>query len=846
MSEPSMPEHPRDFTLGEWLVRPASGEVEGASSAFRLEPKVMEVLVYLAERPGRVVTKEELLDNVWKDAFVADGALFRHISELRRRLGDDSRTPRIIETIPKRGYRLVATVAPVAPAATSGRARAARPTPTSATRLRPSPSARLPAPPEVAPDAAMAASRPTRRLLVPALSLVALVAVSLTLLLRSRPDPARAPAPTDRPRLAVLYFENASDDPTLDWLRSALADMLVSGLAQSPALEVLGTDRLFQILRGLKRLDERAYPPEVVKQVAKEAGSDRVVQGSFARVGTQLRLKIQLLDGESGEVLLSEAVDGPVDAQLFSLVDELGRRIRVRLAVPSDAAVERDLKDITTSSLEAYRYYAEGIRLHLRFQPDEARVMFEKAITIDPGFAMALAKLSVVHHNIGQDRKSAEYAERALANLQRLSPRERYSIQGWYYVRREETIGRAVDAYSQAIATFPDFAAARANLGAALVTLERYGEALIHFEELFRQRFPGFAPYLNASKAYEALGRFADSEAHLVAFRERQPDNAAVHRSFGFNLLAAGKLDEALAVLERSRALDPPDLAPEWGRFVASVLREDWDTAAAASRTMSDSGDPYWRWSGLADRALVQLFRGRSRDALESLAAAVASQEQEPGELSALSRIAAARVRLLHGDAARARAEALKAQQEAPGNPGEWHGLFVQALAEEALGRTTDADRTAARLGDKAAAIPSDKEKRRHRHLLGELLLRRGDPRGALVQLNAAVASLAPRGTLAGSELPQHVPIWFSLGSAHLAAGDAAAALPWLEKVIGSGYERLHWPVPYVQSHYLRARALESLARRDEARASYARFVALWGEGDLDRAALAEARRKSR
>ncbi len=829
MSEPLLSDRAKDFTIGEWLVRPSSGEVRGESTSFRLEPKVMEVLVYLAERPGSVVTKEELLENVWKDTFVADGALFRHISELRRQLGDDSRTPRFIETLPKRGYRLVA---PVRLALSDHRDVAEESTPAAPTL-------------EAAPAVTAKAARLPRRIVWLAAALAA-AGVGLVFALRPRPEPTPTPAEGPRPRLAVLHFANTSGDPALDWLRPALTELMVSGLAQSPALEVLPTDRLHQVLRELKLLEQRVYSADFVKQVAEKAGSENVVVGSFVKVGDRLRLSVVLQDARSGQLLLSEKVEGPVDAQVFSMVDELSHRIRARLAVPMDAAIERDLKEITTSSLDAYRYYAEGIKLALRYQQDEARVLFEKAVEIDPGFAMALAKLSVVHFNIGQDKKSTEYAERALANLERLSPRERYSIQGWYYVRREETLGRAVEAYSQALATFPDYAAARANLGAALTTLERYEEALVHFEALFRQRFPGFAPYLNAAKAYEALGRFDEAEAGLSAFRERQPDNAAVHRTLGFKLLAAGKLDEGLAMLERARALDPSDLAPEWGRFVASVLREDWESAAAASRARAASDDLYWRWAGLADRALVQLFRGRSGGARKSLEAAVASQKQEPGDLSALSRVAAARVCLLLGDAERALVEARKAQLEAPGNPGEWHGLFVQALAEEALGRHADADRTAETLGRKAAAIPSEKEKRRHLHLLGELLLLRGDPKGALVPLSGAAASLAPRGTLAGSELPQHVPIWFSLGSANLAAGDAAAALPWLEKVTSSGFEHLHWPVPYVKSHYLRARALESLGRSDEARASYAHFVALWGEGDLDRDKVVEARRKSR
>ena len=97
-----------DFRVGPWLVRPSLNAISQNGTSTRLEPKVMEVLVCLAEHAGEAVAKEKLLQTVWPDTFVSDDVLKRSISELRRVFGDDARESRIIETIPKRGYRLVA------------------------------------------------------------------------------------------------------------------------------------------------------------------------------------------------------------------------------------------------------------------------------------------------------------------------------------------------------------------------------------------------------------------------------------------------------------------------------------------------------------------------------------------------------------------------------------------------------------------------------------------------------------------------------------------------------------------------------------------------------------------
>ena len=101
-----------DFRVGPWLVQPSLNTISQNGTSNHLEPKVMEVLVCLAGHAGEVVPKENLLQSVWPDTFVSDDVLKRSVSELRRAFSDDARLSRIIETIPKRGYRLVALVKP--------------------------------------------------------------------------------------------------------------------------------------------------------------------------------------------------------------------------------------------------------------------------------------------------------------------------------------------------------------------------------------------------------------------------------------------------------------------------------------------------------------------------------------------------------------------------------------------------------------------------------------------------------------------------------------------------------------------------------------------------------------
>ncbi|HET9704518.1 MAG TPA: serine/threonine-protein kinase, partial [Vicinamibacterales bacterium] len=212
-----------------------------------------------------------------------------------------------------------------------------------------------------------------------------------------------APA-AEKPSVAVLYFDNASGDRELDWMRTGITEMVVTDLSQSGDIEVVGTDRLYGILAEMKRQDDRVLTPEVISAVAERTGVNRVIVGSYMKAGDAIRINVRLQDAKTGRIESSERVDGPNAAALFAMVDDLSRRIRAKfervtvgtnlLTQPraaEEGGLDRGLGDVTTSSIDAYRLYAEGVNLHERFLENEAAAQFGKAIALDPQFALAYA-----------------------------------------------------------------------------------------------------------------------------------------------------------------------------------------------------------------------------------------------------------------------------------------------------------------------------------------------------------------------------------------------------------------------------------------------------------------------
>jgi tetratricopeptide (TPR) repeat protein len=681
-----------------------------------------------------------------------------------------------------------------------------------------------------------------RRFGIAALGAIALVALVAALLLWREPKAPVSVPPSGKPSLAILRFENLSGDPSLDWLQTGLADMLITDLSQSAELDVLSTDRLYQVLRDMRRLDERIDSLEVVQDLAARGGVKTVLEGSFLKSGQSIRINVRIQEAATGRILTSEKVEVLGEEDLFDMVDDLSRRVRLKLdAVPGIGdELDRDLKDVTTASVEAYREYAEGINLQERALYRDAVPRFEAALRLDPGFALAMGKLSVVHYNLGHAEDWVRYAGGALEHAERLTPRERYYVEGLYYMRQERTFDRAIEAYQKALELYPDHGSARNNLALLLDQFERFAEARDHYQFLLDRRHRFVNSQTNLASTLYQMGEDEKSLALLQEAARRNPDSAAVLFQLGLELSRFGRISEAFEVFDRAEALDPHYAQPRMGKVFAHLLTNDPTKAEPIVRELAADGDPFFRYLAPYLMSLCRLQQGRSAEALER---AEEASRISGGMFSARAHILGAHILIEQAEPEKALRRAGEARREGEGNYGEWAGLFYSALAEERRGRRSEADRFAESLRKSAEALRTEKEKRRYHHLRGELLLSRGEARAAIGELEKAAATLPARGIGGPTNLPQHVPVWFSLASAYLAAGEDARAEEWFERILSSTQERNFWPIPYVRSFYHLAKIHQKRGDPAGAKERFRQFFELWKDGDLDRDRIEEARR---
>ena len=280
--------------IGDWCVDPRSGQISRQGEAARLEDRSMRLLLCLAEHAGEVVSNEDLLNQVWSGVTVAQDSVYQAVATLRRQLGDDPKQPAYIATVPRQGYRMVATVGPWSDQSSSlGAPRSEDPTP-------------------VAP----AASVPAPRLKV-GLKLVAgaviCVALILGLLFRgkvanhNRPASSAIAAQAQR-SIAVLPFLDLTDKMDQEPFADGMTEELINKLSKISGLRVPGPTSSFYFKGKRKQI--------TVAEIAKALGVAYVLDGSVRKSGARMRVAARLIRADTGFVVWSENYDRSLDDML--------------------------------------------------------------------------------------------------------------------------------------------------------------------------------------------------------------------------------------------------------------------------------------------------------------------------------------------------------------------------------------------------------------------------------------------------------------------------------------------------------------------------------------------------
>jgi TolB-like protein/DNA-binding winged helix-turn-helix (wHTH) protein len=374
------------FRLADKEVRPLTGELVSADGIVHLEPKVMEVLAALAQRPGDVVEREELLRLVWGSrAAVADEPLTRCIAELRRVLGDSRQTPTFIQTIPKRGYRLLCPVTPLAPPA------ATRPEPAAAPPPVREPPAQPPA--ATAPDASAASARvprprPAHAAWLGGLAAVlALAGIAAWVLTRGGAESGND-ASIERNTIAVLPFSDVGGTSDTAYFGEGLADEILNRLSGVDGLRVVARTSSFAVRESA----------DDVRSIAQRLGVAHVLEGTVRRDGERVRIDVQLVDATRGYRLWNAGYDG-VLGDIFALQDQIANTIvaKLRDTVPTEIKTNAIATSAPTTNLAAYELLLRG-RQYLD-RRDEASLrrsirLFEQAIELDAGYGQAYVELA--------------------------------------------------------------------------------------------------------------------------------------------------------------------------------------------------------------------------------------------------------------------------------------------------------------------------------------------------------------------------------------------------------------------------------------------------------------------
>jgi DNA-binding winged helix-turn-helix (wHTH) protein/tetratricopeptide (TPR) repeat protein len=536
----------------------------------RLQDQPFQVLTLLLERPGEILTRDEIRQKLWTvDTYVEfDDGLNTAIRKLRAAVGDTADSPRFIETIPRRGYRFVAPVSFVSPAETVDAAKLKDPvadspafvasTSLSHTQVSAGVSAR-------ASDEASARPSPLRgRLRVAAVVLLVAGAILLYRTPLGRLGSTGSAAPPDpalHPRLSVvvLGFNNLSRRQEQAWLSPALAEMLATELSAGEQIRTIPGENVARTKRDLALPDSDSYANDTLLRIRQNLGADFVVIGSYFDLGKvsggTVRLDLRMQDARTGELVASVSKTG-TEADLPALASMAGADLRRRLgAAALSRAQEASLSAAQPSNSEAAQLYSEGLARLRAFDNLSGQALLEKSLLVDANFAPAHAALADAFSALGYDAKARDEAEKAFDLSNSLSREDRMRVEARYREATREW-DQVIEIYRSLFHLFPDNIEYGLRLADAQNSASKSTDALKTVALLRKLAGPSSGdPRIDIVEAQgaESMGNYAQEDAMSGRAAEKaQALGAGLLAAAGLHLQCwalnrLGKMEQALA-----------------------------------------------------------------------------------------------------------------------------------------------------------------------------------------------------------------------------------------------------------------------------------------------------------
>ena len=540
MSKPA--DLPRLLRFGQFQFDLRTGEMYKEGKRIKVQEQPSQVLALLMERPGELVTREELRKRLWpNDTFVDfDHGVNIAINKLRDALGDSAEKPRFIETLPRRGYRFIASVGPLN---------------TSEDSLR---SAQVSGAPFERPGSVLIK---WRRALLPAF-LVLLLVVLLSFF-RYRLGPI---AENNIRSLAVLPLENLSRDPGQDYFADGMTDELITSLAKLQTLKVISRSSVMRYKGTNKSLPE----------MARELNVDGIVEGTVLRSGNRVRITAQLVQAATDQHLWAETYEGDME-DVLRLQDSVARAVAAEIRVKLRPEVRESLAKSPSVNPAAYEAYLRGRSYSYSNSKVSEQKYFEEAIARDPQYAPAYAGLSdyyFLHKFSIPDRKDVEKARELAAKALQLDDglAEAHIAMGnvlfrfdWNWQGAEKEFKRAIELGPNAPSSYLHYAMYSGVLG-------RHDESIAAMKRAVE--LDPFSVRINGElgDVFYWAGRYEEAAKQARKTIDLDPSSSSAHSGLAMAYEQLGRYDEAVAEDLEADTLDglDPSIIADFKRAFAS------------------------------------------------------------------------------------------------------------------------------------------------------------------------------------------------------------------------------------------------------------------------------------